>query len=78
MKLASFILAVSLMGSTVWFTGETLAGHSRLTNDEPPMDCSFSIKGTFDGVTVNVTITVSNVSLAECLLMKAAVKAATK
>jgi len=73
MRSLSIILAVLLVGATAWTPGgETNA------SAVAPMDCTVTIKGNFDGMIVNVTITVSNTNLAECLLLKAGVKAAIK
>lgn len=44
----------------------------------PPMDCTFTIKGTFNGVVVDVQITVSDVKFVECAALKLGVKKALK
>ena len=41
-----------------------------------PITCTFTIKGTFNGTVVDVQISVSDVTLVECALLKAGVKKA--
>lgn len=80
MKSASVFLAVLLIVASAFIAGETLGldKRSETFGSEAPMDCTFSYRGTIEGVSINVTVTVSSVSLAECIVMKAAVKAAAK
>jgi len=42
------------------------------------IDCTFNIKGTFDGVKVDLRITVYDISIIECGLLKLGVKDAMK
>lgn len=77
MKVLSIFLAALLVGASAWTSGGAQATTFAPAPEEL-MDCTFTIKGNFGGTDVNVTVTVSNVSLVECALLKAGVKAATK
>jgi hypothetical protein len=71
-----FIVALVLCGTTA----TTGAVHTKpaLYSHDTPRDCTFTIKGTFNGIVVDVEITVSGVSLLECALLKAGVTKAIK
>jgi len=71
MKALSIFVAALLIGAATWLPGNAIAKES-----EAPGSCSFTIKGNFGGTVVNVTITVTDVSLVECVLLKAGVKSA--
>lgn len=68
MKALSVFVAALMIGAATWCPGNAMA--------EAPGSCTFTIKGNFDGTVVNVTITVSDVNLIECALLKAGVKSA--
>lgn len=67
------MVAMLLIGTATWFPGE-----ARALNNEVPGSCTFTIKGDFNGTVVNVTITVTDVNLIECALLKAGVKRAVE
>lgn len=74
--LSIFLVALVLSGAPS--APGALAGMSQQVTDREtaPMDCSFTIKGTFNGIAVDVEVTVSGVSLIECAILKAGVKKA--
>ena len=75
MRALSIFLAALLVGASAWTFGGAQASTFTPAREEL-MDCTFNVKGNFGGSIVDVTITVSNVSGLECLLLKAGVKAA--
>lgn len=57
---------------------QVTANSIQVIENQDLMDCTFGIKGTFDGVKVDVQITVSDVSWLECGALKLGVKNAMK
>jgi len=80
MKAASHFLAGFLLVTSALIPGDGIAaGRVQAANaEEVPMTCTFSFKGTINGVEVDVTVSVSEVSKVECAIMKAAAKSAAK
>lgn len=73
MRALSVFVVALLIGAATWLPGPALAQEC-----EAPGSCTFTIRGNFDGTVVNVTITVTDVSLIECALLKAGVKSAVE
>ncbi len=53
-----------------------IEGVTEIESQKPLGDCTFTIKGNFDGVEVDLEITVSDVSWLECKVLKSRVKQA--
>lgn len=66
--LTTFLLACAVpLSSTAW---------PDEVSSELPGSCTFTARGTVDGISFDVTITVTNVNAIECAFMKAAAKKA--
>jgi hypothetical protein len=90
-RTSAFVLALLILLSPVFASdsGEDALRVTSRNETSPPQivtqpelgkfyDCTFTIKGTFDGVKVNLEITVYDITWAECGLLKLGVKKAMK
>ncbi|MBL7865482.1 MAG: hypothetical protein JNK10_11425 [Cyclobacteriaceae bacterium] len=68
-----FILTTFLLACAVPLSSTALPEQGP---SEVPGNCTFTMKGTVDGISFDVTITVTNVNAIECAFMKAAARKA--
>ncbi len=72
---AVLVLVIFLLTGAAQSKADALSAPAATTK-EVLGSCTFAVNGTFNGVVVNVTITVSEVSALECAVMKAAARKA--
>lgn len=74
----SFVLSIfTLSAGSLGFSSNYSSNTNTLMNDNSKfLDCNLTIKGNFDGLEIDVVVTVHDITWIECQGLKAAVKAA--